>query len=243
MAIFFFGMLFTLGVGSAVGLLINLTTNLKDYFPKLKFWQLALVSAVCGFLLGLIYVTRGGFHIVSLVDHFGGQFLVFVLAILELLGVVWIYGLENFCWDIEFMLKRKISPYWRISWFVVMPMFLLSMCVYWGIKMSKENLTYSENDLPYPTMVLSLGWALFIIGLGQVALGVGYIALKKRGQTGSTIKYLFSPNPEWGPKDVLVRNEWVAFKEHKLWEREQIVSTHGHSWLQQKYWLLMGKYP
>lgn len=243
MAISFFAMLFTLGVGSAVGVLSNITTNLKDYFPKLKYWQLALVSAIGGFLIGLVYVTRGGFHILGLVDHFGGQFLVFVLAVVELLGVVWIYGLENFCWDIEFMLKRKVSPFWRISWYIVMPFFLLTMCFYWAIKMSKEELTYGENKLAYPTTALTFGWTLFIIGLGQVMVAVVYVALQKREKISSTMKYLISPNPEWGPKNNSDRSEWVAFKLNKLKEREQIVRDNEHSWIQQKFYLVMAKYP
>jgi hypothetical protein len=30
-------------------------------------------------------------------------------------------GLENFCDDVEFMSKNKISPYWRINWAVLTP--------------------------------------------------------------------------------------------------------------------------
>lgn len=242
MAIFFFAMLFTLGVGSVVGVLINLTTNLKDQFPRLKYWQLALIGTISGYLLSLIYVTRGGIHIVDLVDHFGGQFLIFALATVELIGIVWIYGLENICWDVEFMLKRKLTPFWRISWFIVMPFFLIAMCIVFIKEMAEKNLTYGDGKT-YPLMWMTFGWTLFVIGLGQVLLAIGYIAMNKQLDIKSTAKHLIAPNEKWAPESILKRAEWVDFKASKLREREQITRSLGHSWLKQKYWLLMGKYP
>lgn len=242
MAIFFFFMLFTLGTGSVVGVLINLTTNLKDYLPKMKYWQLALIGTISGFLCSLLYVTHGGIHMVDLVDHFGGQFLIFALATLELIGIVWIYGLENICWDVEFMLKKKLSPFWRISWFIVMPCFLISMLFVFVKEMSEKELTYGDGKT-YPTLALVFGWTLFVVGMGQILLGIGYVTSKKRLDKTKMLKYLISPNPEWAPNASLTRVEWVAFKAQKLREREEITKSLEHTWLQQKYWLIMGKYP
>lgn len=53
-------MLFTLGVGSAVGLQSGLNANLHDIFPKLKSWMLSGITCSIGFLIGIIYVTPGG---------------------------------------------------------------------------------------------------------------------------------------------------------------------------------------
>lgn len=123
-------MLFVLGVGSAVGLQSSIVTNLMDVFPKAKNWQMAGICSLGGFLVGLIYVTPGGQWMLNLVDHFGGTFLVFFLAILELVGIFWIYGVENFCWDIEFMLNRKVTAFWRISWFLITPLMMIAIFLY-----------------------------------------------------------------------------------------------------------------
>ncbi len=61
--------------------------------------MMAGLASIVGILIGLIYVTPGGQWILNLVDHYGGTFLVFALAIVQLTGVMWVYGLENFCWD------------------------------------------------------------------------------------------------------------------------------------------------
>lgn len=62
-----------LGVGSSVGLLSNMVTNIKDFFPKAKFWQFAGISCSIGFLIGLMYVTQGGLSVIDTVDFFAGK--------------------------------------------------------------------------------------------------------------------------------------------------------------------------
>lgn len=40
-----------------------------------------------GFGVGIVYVTPGGQAILSLVDFFGGGFIIFVIAIIEVIAV------------------------------------------------------------------------------------------------------------------------------------------------------------
>ena len=126
----FFFMLFVLGVGSAVGLQSSIVTNLMDISPKTKQWKMAGICSILGFLIGLIYITPGGQYMLQLVDYFGGTFLIFALAIFELVGIFWIYGIENFCWDLEFMLKRPVTPFWRLSWFILTPAIMITILIY-----------------------------------------------------------------------------------------------------------------
>lgn len=56
-AILFFVMLFVLGVGSLVALHGTANTILEDLCPSLRKWQISLITACGGFLLGLMYVT------------------------------------------------------------------------------------------------------------------------------------------------------------------------------------------
>ena len=165
MAIIFFFMLFILGVGSTVGLLNNVSTNIKDAFPKLKYWFIALVGCLSGFLIGLVYVTEGGMAILGLIDHFEGNLLVFTLATLELIGAVWLYGFQELCWDIEYTLGRKLSAYWRICWGVIMPAFLITINIY--MIFSFKNPTYG-NKMEYPTIALAIGYGLLVFGFSLI---------------------------------------------------------------------------
>ncbi|KRT86582.1 neurotransmitter transporter, partial [Oryctes borbonicus] len=56
-ALLFFGMLFILGIGSLVALQSCANTVIMDNFPRLKTWQVSGMTAVIGFLIGLVYVT------------------------------------------------------------------------------------------------------------------------------------------------------------------------------------------
>lgn len=82
----------------------------------------------------------------NLVDHYAASFVVFVLASLELIGIFWLYGLENFLDDVEFMLDRRPTFYWRVCWALVTPCFLVGVLVYTIVNL--RPLTYAGIDYP-----------------------------------------------------------------------------------------------
>ncbi|KAK6643313.1 hypothetical protein RUM43_004818 [Polyplax serrata] len=145
-SVLFFFMLFVLGVGSSVSVYGAIITIFTDQFPGLKYWKAALVTTVLGFVLGLIYVTPGGQYMLNLVDYFAVSFNIFILASIEVIGISWIYGLENLCNDVEFMLKIKVGIYWRICWGIFTPITMIVILVYSLVIASP--LTY--GDYVYP---------------------------------------------------------------------------------------------
>lgn len=231
-------MLLVLGVGSAVGLQYSIVTNLMDIFPKVKNWQMSGICCVLGFLVGLIYVTPGGQWMLNLVDHFGGTFLIFALAILELIGIIWVYGLENFCWDLEFMLNRKVGAFWRISWFIVTPFLMLLIFIY-NMAVLK-NPTFMAKD--YPTASLIAGWLIFSLGIAQILIWGIWVASREEFPVGggSKFKALFKLNSEWGPKSPKLRKEWHSFKAEQLEKRK--IQSEGHSKFKQMVNILLVKY-
>jgi solute carrier family 6 amino acid transporter-like protein 5/7/9/14 len=64
-ALFFF-MLFTLGIGSAVGVSSSLIRNLRDLFIETKQWKIAAVACVLSFCVGIIYTTQAGQWLLTL---------------------------------------------------------------------------------------------------------------------------------------------------------------------------------
>ncbi|XP_036319929.1 sodium-dependent nutrient amino acid transporter 1 isoform X2 [Rhagoletis pomonella] len=145
-AVLFFFMLFVLGVGSIVALQCTIVTIICDQFKSLRYWKVALLTSICGFLASIIYVTPGGQWILNLVDFYGGTFVIFGLAILETISISWIYGINNFCDDVEFMTKKQVSLYWRSCWGFFTPLLMIIIFVY--SMLSIEPLTYSGK--PYP---------------------------------------------------------------------------------------------
>jgi solute carrier family 6 (neurotransmitter transporter, glycine) member 5/9 len=63
--------------------------------------------------------------VIDLMDTFGGGTGVFLVAIFEMLGIMWVYGVRNVARDFQFMLGFQPSWYWKICW--ALSPFLLSV--------------------------------------------------------------------------------------------------------------------
>ncbi|XP_017064193.1 sodium-dependent nutrient amino acid transporter 1 [Drosophila eugracilis] len=215
-SVLFFFMLFVLGIGSIVALQSTIVTIICDQFKDWKYWKVALTTSVCGFLMGLVYVTPGGQWILTLVDFYGGTYVVFILAIFELAGIVWVYGLQNFCDDIEFMCNRRVSWYWRACWSVFTPVMMIIIFIY--SMATIEPIKYSE--LYFPEAANVAGWLLFAIGAAQFPLwGLWYISRHQQGTLWQSFKASLKPSDRWGPANPDIRREWVIFKNQKAAER------------------------
>lgn len=70
-----------------------------------------------------------------------------VLGIAELYVLGWVYGVDRLCRDAEFMMGRKVGPYWRWCWAVFTPLIMTAILIYFLA--TYTPLTY--NDVTYPT--------------------------------------------------------------------------------------------
>ncbi|XP_018788839.1 PREDICTED: sodium-dependent nutrient amino acid transporter 1 [Bactrocera latifrons] len=215
-AILFFFMLFVLGVGSIVALHCTIVTIICDQFKSLRYWKVALVTCVCGFLASIIYVTPGGQWILNLVDFYGGTFVIFGLAILETISISWIYGINNFCDDVQFMTTHEVSFYWRVCWAFLTPLSMIIIFVY--SLSSIEPLTYSAKL--YPDAANVSGWILFTIGMAQFPLwAIWSISTHRNEGIWNSIRSSIRSSPKWGPSKEKNRRDWIAFKEKCAQER------------------------
>lgn len=82
----------------------------------------------------------------NLVDHFGTSFIAFVLAIAELVAIGWIYGVDRFCRDTEFMSGRNPGLYWRICWGILTPSLMVVIFFYTFV--TYTPLTYKQYSYP-----------------------------------------------------------------------------------------------
>lgn len=123
-------MLFSLGIGSNVGMAGAIMTMVRDRFPRIACWKIMLVISIVGVCFGCLYTTPGGQFLIIFLDFYGASFVAFFFAIAELLTVVWIYGLDRFCLDVEFMLGKKIGIYWRVCWGFITPLMMTGIFLY-----------------------------------------------------------------------------------------------------------------
>ncbi|KAH8286191.1 hypothetical protein KR054_003993, partial [Drosophila jambulina] len=217
-SLLFFAMLFMLGVGSNVGMVSCIMTVIKDQFVNLKIWIIVVGLSTIGFLVGLVYITPGGEHIITLLDYHGVTFVSLVSAIFELIAVGWIYGTKRLCQDAEYMLNIKTSVYYRICWSIVTPLAMIIILVYTLVTM--KPLTYNGREFPLGFQsrnifyfgfrsflkvlffITVFGWALTAFILGQLVYWALYANCKQpKGSLKSRISNSLKPHSDWGPLD------------------------------------------
>lgn len=169
----------------------------------------------------------------------------FALAILQMAGIIWVYGLQNFCWDAEFMLGRKVTLFWKVSWAIVTPGIMIAIFIYNMANL--ENPTYGSRK--FPTEYIVAGWIIFTIGISQVLVWSVWIVTNNYKKMVisddrfiSAFKKSFSASEKWGPKNPKQKEEWIRVKKEAFERRKLLIKRENHSWFKQKFYLFSGRY-
>ncbi|XP_013361357.1 PREDICTED: sodium-dependent neutral amino acid transporter B(0)AT3 isoform X6 [Chinchilla lanigera] len=129
-AVLFFGMLFTLGLSSMFGNMEGIITPLLDmgvlprWVPKEVLT--GLTCLVC-FLSATCFTLQSGSYWLEVFDNFAASLNLVTFAFLEVVGVIYVYGMKRFCADVEWMTGQWPNIYWRMSWRAVSPLLLLGI--------------------------------------------------------------------------------------------------------------------
>jgi solute carrier family 6 amino acid transporter-like protein 5/7/9/14 len=208
-SVLFYLMLLTLGIGTGVSLTGGIITIICDQFPRIPRWQVVTGVCIGGFCIGLIYVTPGGQFMLDLTDHFGANFVIYMMGTLEVGAVAWVYGLNKFLNDLEFMLGIKLGWYWKFCWGFASPCGLTVILVY--ILATEERRTF--NDLAFPDWAIILGWMIAAVAFMVIpTLAIVSLVQSKADGFLGKLKDIAKPSKDWGPKKPKFRREWEAFK-------------------------------
>lgn len=165
-SVLFFVMLFVLGIGSSVAMIETVITCVKDEFAKLQknktltslgfcvvffLFGLPLTTDVCtgvfswviSFWINLQFSLQAGSYIMQLLDNYGAGTAGFLYGVMEVTGIAWVYGINNFSTDIHFMMGSPISWILKITWVFLTPVFLVvRFRGHFGIAKPCLNLVY-----------------------------------------------------------------------------------------------------
>ncbi|XP_070616137.1 sodium- and chloride-dependent neutral and basic amino acid transporter B(0+) [Erythrolamprus reginae] len=209
----FFFMLLLLGLDSQFATIETITTTIQDIYPAvMKKMRIVVTMGLCMllFLLGLVCVTQAGIFWVNLVDYFCAGWGILFAAILELLGICWIYGGNRFIQDIEMMIGKKSFLFWlwwRACWFVITPCLLLAILIWSLITFTPP--TYAKKS--YPTWATAVGWCMIIFCLIWIPVVAVYKIIKAKGNLWQRIVFCCKPKPNWGPS--LERHRGERYKD------------------------------
>ncbi|XP_072361174.1 sodium- and chloride-dependent neutral and basic amino acid transporter B(0+)-like isoform X1 [Scyliorhinus torazame] len=201
-SILFFFMLITLGCGTVFANSGTIITILVDQFPNfLRSKHFYLTTGVCLllYILGLVYVTQAGIYWLNLVDYFCTGWIVIITALLELVGLSWIYGVNRFIKDIEMMIGERTWLFWlwwRVCWVFVSPCLLVVILI-WSLS-TLAPLTYGSVE--YPAWATALGWCMISFSIVWILIvAIGRIVQAKGSTMCQKISAACTSAPDWGP--------------------------------------------
>lgn len=197
-SVIFFFMLFLFCIGSNMGMASCIVTVIRDVYPNIKCWKIVIVIVAFGVSIGSLYTTPGGQFLINLIDFYGASFVALLLAIVEVLTVGWIYGIDKFCRDIEFMLGRKTGLYFKVCWKWITPGIMITIFLYFVY--TWKPIDY--KNVEYSSAMHVLGWSLSVFALGQLPVWAFIAYLKQKDlKIENRFLAIFRSNESWGPVD------------------------------------------
>ncbi|XP_052328863.1 sodium-dependent neutral amino acid transporter B(0)AT1-like isoform X2 [Oncorhynchus keta] len=187
-SILFFIMLFCLGLSTMFGNIEGVVVPLQDLkiFPNWPKEVLTGVTCIVCFTVALIFTQRSGNYWLALFDSFAGSIPLLVIAFCEMLSVVYIYGIDRFNADIEFMIGHKPNLFWQVTWRFVSPVIMLVIFIFYLVTQVSGELTYlvwDQDAEEFPTLADRQypDWIYFIIFIlaGIPSLAVPGVAIFK----------------------------------------------------------------
>ncbi|XP_076359543.1 sodium- and chloride-dependent glycine transporter 1-like [Tachypleus tridentatus] len=207
----FFTMLFTIGLDTQFGMFEALVSSFVDEFPTIfKNKKMALTGFMSFvlFLLGIFCVTRGGMYFLQLMDWYSATFSLMIIALFETIVISWVYGIDRFMLDINLMLNRTLSLWWKLCWCYITPITIFCLLLF--IMINHTTITY--NKYVYPSWSVGLGWCIAMSSLVPIPGYAVFHIYKAKGTFKQRLLECLRPAPEWGP----------ALSKHRLLYKESL---------------------
>lgn len=169
----FFVMLFMLGIDSQFAGMEGMMTALDDTtLISRKIPRPVVIALFCAFsfLLGLPFSLQNGQYLVDLFDNYSANFPLMLVAFFEVIAVSWVYGLDRFCTDFEYMTGYYPNIVWRALWGVITPLTLAFVTIYSIVDQLISPMTYEavigctvgNLDGPWTEKSSYPGWGYFL---------------------------------------------------------------------------------
>ncbi|XP_061166600.1 uncharacterized protein LOC133175501 [Saccostrea echinata] len=220
-SVLFFLMLLTLGLDSMFGMLEGVVTSIIDMnlVKDLRKEVVAAVLCLVSLLISFCYADSAGPYIFVLFDEYSGNIPLLIIALGELLGLTYAYGLKRFGDDIELMTGQRPNYYWLIMWKYVSPLVIIVIFLASLIKSMISSATY-EAWIPSIADNVTTewpGWCKFIAAM-LIISAMGWIPLVAIVKKFNLIKWQPETPAEF-PEEELVAERGI--KPHIPSDRER----------------------
>uniref|UniRef100_A0A669E6E1 Transporter n=1 Tax=Oreochromis niloticus TaxID=8128 RepID=A0A669E6E1_ORENI len=181
-AVLFFVTLFCLGLSSMFG-------NLEGFIVTcLMMSDILLTGLICliSFAVALIFTLGSGNYWLEIFNSYVGSVPLLIIAFFEIIAVAYVYGINRFNDDIEWMTGRRPNIYWQATWRFISPFMLLVVFVAYVVIEAEKQPTYNAwnpdyvSSLPladvlhYPEWVFAICVLLSILPVVAIPLVAFY---------------------------------------------------------------------
>ncbi|CAN8001843.1 unnamed protein product, partial [Ixodes hexagonus] len=88
-----------------------------------------LLGVCClAYCVSIFFCTQAGPHFHVMIEQGLTRNLMFVVALVETLALIWLYGVRRISFDVEYMLRKPASFYWLVTWTFTAPTIALVSC-------------------------------------------------------------------------------------------------------------------
>jgi NSS family neurotransmitter:Na+ symporter len=172
----FFILLLTLGIDSAFSQVEPFVAGFVEKWNISKKTMLRL-TCLFGFLVGIIFTTRGGYYWLDIVDYFTCNFGLTLVGVLECLVIGYIYKARKMRSYINEVSEFRIGKWWDVMIMIITPIILGVSFIIELIKLIK---------IGYGNYSKWTGW----VGLGIIVVIVilSFVLMRAKGSITSGIK-------------------------------------------------------
>ncbi|XP_014241545.1 sodium-dependent nutrient amino acid transporter 1-like isoform X2 [Cimex lectularius] len=198
------------GFTSMVALVYTIAVSVSvESKNKWRSWMITGLTCAIGFIIGVAIMLPEKLKFLHMLDYYVIGHMVAMSTALELIGFIWIYGINSIRNDFEFVLGYKLSKFWNTIWFTT-PIFLVGIEIasLFFLPLTGED----QNADDY--WVYLTGWVLYgflwfiivVIAIWQISAQVDY-------NFGQKLLSSLKPTRNWGPVDPICRHSWVQWRD------------------------------
>ncbi|MDH4211451.1 MAG: sodium-dependent transporter [candidate division WOR-3 bacterium] len=168
--ILFFLLLLTLGIDSAFSQIEPFVAGFTDKWHFNKKLVLPVVC-VCGFLIGIIFTTRGGYYWLDIIDYFASSYGLTFVGLLECIVIGYIYKAHKMREYVNEVSDFKIGKWWDVCIKIITPVIL-------GISLILNIIALVRKGYGgYPTWATAVG---VLITLGIIVISFVLMSIKAK---------------------------------------------------------------
>ncbi|MDO9535025.1 MAG: sodium-dependent transporter [Bacillota bacterium] len=169
--VIFFITIFTLGIDSAFSLTEGVVAAVMDKFNLSRKFTSILISGLA-FLVGLVFISRGGLLWLDQVDYFLNNFVLVLVGLLTCLVIGWGYGAHKIREHINEVSEIKIGIWFDICIKFITPIILIILLV---LNLRERILAPYEG---YPAFMQIIGgWGMLAV---IIILGIVFMFIKTK---------------------------------------------------------------